>query len=315
MLDQLLASTLASLREEVRQLDVAGNAGGGSNGSKLHRVEAQGSSVTQSEALRFFPASVAFLGEMSDAQYSHMPCRVDRFVPHKQRWAVTVLVRPEASFGGKPEILVRGDKLSFDYWAAPASLAIPLPVHLRVASDCSTTGLGLFCTRSLVAGEVVLREHPLMEVRNEGGDPLKSQWMLFFMHMQVDCEPDGALTLPWPEAAPERPGPNPDPNPEPSPNSDPEPDPDPPPGARTGAPHDAILPRALRRRRSAHRAASSAACLRSDARRGCAEPRPGGSGVGAAYALHRARRGGGGGGGQDRGGACSLADQRLLLHT
>jgi hypothetical protein len=28
---------------------------------------------------------------------------------------------------------------------------------------------------------MVLRESPLMEVRNEGGDPLKSQWMLFFM--------------------------------------------------------------------------------------------------------------------------------------
>ena len=205
MLDQLLASTLASLREEVRQLDVAG---GGSDGSKLHTVEAQalshGSSVAQSEALRFFPGSVAFFGEMSDAQYSHMPCRVNRFVPHKQRWAVTVLVHPEAGFGGKQEILVRGDKLSFDYWAAPASLAVPLPTHLRVASDCATTGLGLFCTRSLVAGEVVLREHPLMEVRNEGGDPLKSQWMLFFMHMQVDCAEDGALTLPWPEAAPTR---------------------------------------------------------------------------------------------------------------
>ena len=94
MLDQLLASTLASLREEVRQLDVAG---GGSDGSKLHTVEAQalshGSSVAQSEALRFFPGSVAFFGEMSDAQYSHMPCRVNRFVPHKQRWAVTVLER------------------------------------------------------------------------------------------------------------------------------------------------------------------------------------------------------------------------------
>ena len=197
MLDQLLASTLASLREEVRQLDVAGDAGGGPDGSKLHRVEAQASSHGSCvEALRFFPASVAFLGEMSDAQYSHMPCRVNRFVPHKQRWAVTVLVHPEAGFGGKQELLVCGDKLSFDYWAAPASLAVPLPAHLRVTSDCSTTGLGIFCTRSLVAGEVVLREHPLMEVRNEGGDPLKSQWMLFFMHMQVDCEEGGALTLP-----------------------------------------------------------------------------------------------------------------------
>ena len=200
MLDQLLASTLASLREEVRQLDVAGDASlreevrqldvagdarGGSGGSKLHRVEPRASSC---EALRFFPASVAFLGEMSDARYSHMPCRVNRFVPDKQRWAVSLLVHPEAGFGGEKEILVRGDKLSFDYWAAPASLAVPLPAHLRVAPAGSTTGLGLFCTRALVAGEVVLREHPLMEVRNEGGDPLKSQWMLFFMHMQVGCE-------------------------------------------------------------------------------------------------------------------------------
>ena len=192
MLDQLLASTLASLREEVRQLDVAGDGTGGSGGSKLHRVEPrvkpQGGDMPSCEALRFFPASVAFLGEMSDARYSHMPCRVNRFVPDKQRWAVSLLVHPEAGFGGEKEILVRGDKLSFDYWAAPASLAVPLPAHLRVAPAGSTTGLGLFCTRALVAGEVVLREHPLMEVRNEGGDPLKSQWMLFFMHMQVGCE-------------------------------------------------------------------------------------------------------------------------------
>ena len=89
MLDQLLASTLASLREEVRQLDVAGDGTGGSGGSMLHRVERrveprvkpQGGAMSSCEALRFFPASVAFLGQMSDARYSHMPCRVNRFVP------------------------------------------------------------------------------------------------------------------------------------------------------------------------------------------------------------------------------------------
>ena len=36
---------------------------------------------------------------------------------------------------------------------------------------------------------MVLRESPLMEVRNEGGDPLKSQWMLFFMTVREHGPP------------------------------------------------------------------------------------------------------------------------------
>ena len=145
MLDELLSSTLEELREKVRQ--------GAEPTAEPAAAKAEASARCE-EALRFFAGSHAFLGTMSDSRYSHMPCRVDNYVSEKQMWAVTLMVQPDAA-ARRRNILVRGEKLLFNHWAAPAHEGVPLPEHLRLGAAGVSgnpegdAGRGIYCRREV----------------------------------------------------------------------------------------------------------------------------------------------------------------------
>ncbi len=145
MLDELLSSTLEELREKVRQ---------GAEPTAEPAVAKAEASARCEEALRFFAGSHAFLGTMSDSRYSHMPCRVDNYVSEKQMWAVTLMVQPDAA-ARRRNILVRGEKLLFNHWAAPAHEGVPLPEHLRLGAASVSgnpegdAGRGIYCRREV----------------------------------------------------------------------------------------------------------------------------------------------------------------------
>ena len=74
-------------------------------------------------AKSFFAGSICFLKQ---GRVKNEPCVVKSYVKEKQRWAVALL---HPRFEGR-EVLVREEKLKFEYFVADLEFAPPIPSNL-----------------------------------------------------------------------------------------------------------------------------------------------------------------------------------------
>lgn len=125
---------------------------------------------------RFFPGSYAFLGKLSNQEYSEERCVIEKYVAEKDRWVVKLW---HDKFQGEC-ILVKAQNVRFDCYALQCEDVPPMPSHVRI-QDAGKCGKALVTLIDFDTGATVFEEMPILVVANHGDDnAFEARWNLNF---------------------------------------------------------------------------------------------------------------------------------------
>eukprot|EP00929_Paragymnodinium_shiwhaense_P108232 TRINITY_DN74557_c0_g1_i1.p2 TRINITY_DN74557_c0_g1~~TRINITY_DN74557_c0_g1_i1.p2 ORF type:complete len:406 (-),score=133.72 TRINITY_DN74557_c0_g1_i1:139-1356(-) len=129
--------------------------------------------LVRGKAKTMIEGCVASTTEMKNKEFDKQRIVILSYLEDKDRWAVRLY---EARWKGK-EILVKEENIRFDQYVAGTPTT--LPSMLRVGDAGGAKEDGVYATRDIKEGEVVLEDPPIMVVSNKN-DGFTARWNCYF---------------------------------------------------------------------------------------------------------------------------------------